>query len=149
MSVIEGAVSDQDKSVWMTTVMQHSSMRSTAYLSAQTWCKLLRFLKLLMIWHRNRGAGAGWGQVRNWGHIIQKLLERSTYCKLPAESGGMWSGHVMHHSDTVDSGWLEIEGPESFWMQMIIHRNTILVDNDEYTICSIQLYRVRWHFACH
>jgi len=145
--VIEGVVSAQYHSICMPTVMLNSSMHSTAELSTQTWCTWLRYLTLLMVCHGNLGVGAGWAKVRKSGNINQKVVKRSTWCKLPAESTGMWYGHVMHHSDSVDSGWADIVRPQSFWMQLTIHRNPILVVNDNSTICCIQLLRVRWLYG--
>jgi len=76
--------------------------------------------------------------ARMSGYSYQKLVERSTYHKLPPEWTGMWNGYIIHYKDNVYSGSSEIEMPESFWMQIIMHWNTIVVVNNDYVIRSIQ-----------
>jgi hypothetical protein len=107
--IIETAVSAQYESVWTTPVMPHSSMYPTAKLSTQTSCTWLRYFKLRMVRHGNRGEGAGYGMVRKSNYIYQKLVSCYTCRQLPAESAGMWLGHIISQSDSVDSHWSEIE----------------------------------------
>jgi len=103
---------------------------------------MVEILQLLMIGRWNRGEEAGWGKVSKSGYIVQKLVGRSTCRESLAKIAAMWRGQVLHHSDNLDSVWSEIHRPQSFWMQMKIHRNTILVVNNDYMVCCIQLLRV-------
>jgi len=96
-----------------------------------------------MVRHGNRGKGAGSGQVRKLGYINPKLAYKSTYRELPAESAGMCAGYVIHHSDNMYGGGSQIERPRKFWMEMIIHRNDLLVVNNHYLIHIIQLLNIQ------
>jgi len=97
-----------------------------------------------MVCPGNRGEGAGIGMVRKSGNMNQKLVERSTFHALPADSEVMWWDHIIHHSGNLNSGWPEIERPQCFWMYMIIQRYAIFTVIYNYTIRRIQLSRVWW-----
>jgi len=132
----------------MTTVMLHSPMCPTAYLSAQTWFTCLRFSKLPMVHRGNRGKGTGSGQVRQSGYTNQKLEWKSTYRDMLAECAGMLASYIIHHSDTVYGGGSEIQRPWRFWMHMIIHRNDWLAVNNHYMIHIIQLLNIQCRLGC-
>ena len=55
--------------VWMMTILLHSSMHPTVWLSAETWYTRSRFWKMLMVGHAGQNEGAGWGKVRKSGNI--------------------------------------------------------------------------------
>jgi len=85
--LLKRAVVTQYESVFMTAVKLHLSTLPTALLSILTCCTWLRYLKLLMICHGNGGDWAGWGMVRKWTYMNQKIVKWSRCRKLLATSG--------------------------------------------------------------
>jgi hypothetical protein len=60
------------------------------------------------------------------GFICLKLVDRSVYRNIPAESANMRWRYVVYQTDDVNTGGSETERPQCFWMHMIIPWNGIL-----------------------
>lgn len=67
--------------------------------------------------------------MRTLGNIYLKLLNGVLCHKLQAAAVETRGIYVIHHSDEVYSGGPETERSRSFWMQIIMCRNSILAAN--------------------
>jgi len=59
-----------------------------------------------------------------------QLVDGSVCCKLLAESADTPWSYVIDRTDDMNSGGLNTERTECFWMQVIIHRNGMLAVNN-------------------
>jgi hypothetical protein len=131
------------ENVCMTTIMLHPSMHLTAFLFALTWCTWLGFSTLLMTPHGNKGKRAGSGRVRKSGFINQQLACTSTCCELQAKYAGLCAVYFLQDSPDMCGGCSDIVRPPIFWMLMILHRNNLLVVNNNYLSGTIPLLNIQ------
>jgi len=114
--VMEEVVNTQRESVWVTSIILHSSTHRTTSLCIQIWCTLSTFLKFLMVGFGNRGEETGSGKGRKLDYTNEKLVYGSTCDKLSAEITDMWQHYVINRSQNMCISGSEIEMAQSFWM---------------------------------
>jgi hypothetical protein len=68
--------------------------------------------------------------VRTSGNKYRKLVRGFLYCKLMAERAKMRWICVIRHANDMYCGGLETEISLRSWIQMIIHKNSILAANN-------------------
>jgi len=69
--------------------------------------------------------------VRTSGYKYLKLMHRFLCGKLPAESTETRWTYVIHHANDMYSGGSETEMSRRFWIQIIIHKHSILAANKD------------------
>jgi hypothetical protein len=134
--VIDGAFKTPHKPGWIMTVILPSVIQLTRLLYTQTWCRLSRFWKLLMVGHGNRREWAGWGKVRKSDRIYQKPVYKSTRRWLPGGSTVLWYTNVLYHLVQLATRGSEIMRDRTMWMQIIIRRNISWMSITTTSACS-------------
>jgi len=91
----------------------------------------MRFWKLLLVCHGNRGKWARYRKVRKSGSICLKLVHQSGCHTILSESAKMWRRYVIYRTDDVNRSGSETERLWCIWIQMILPRHGILAVNNE------------------
>jgi len=110
------------------TQLPHVSLRSRAqaYIPLHRWS---RFWKLLLFYHWNHGKSSRHRTLRKSGYMCAESVDGSNCRKLMAESGEIWNNYATYRRDNVNIGDSDPARPLCFWMQLNIHRISIVVVN--------------------
>jgi hypothetical protein len=74
-----------------------------------------------MVGHGYRGDQTGYGKVRKFCYINEKLVYGSICCELPAEKAEMSQRYIIHRSEDMSFSGSEIDTPQSFCIQLSVN----------------------------
>jgi hypothetical protein len=83
-----------------------------------------------MVRHGNQRKWAGQRMVRKSGSICLKSVDGCVGRNIPAEWAEPRRSYIIYRTDDMNSGGLDTERPQYFWIPMIICRNDILAVNN-------------------